>query len=77
MKWKSKTASVLLASTFPAVQLPSAAELDPAGKEQLFSTLHARGGQIFAATAEPISPAVPCAVYRISSGKIDKIEEKV
>ena len=54
-----------------------AAELDPAGKEQLFSTLHARGGQIFAATAEPISPAVPCAVYRISSGKIDKIEEKV
>ncbi len=54
-----------------------AAELDPAGKERLFSTLHERGGQIFAATAEPVSPSVPCAVYKVCSGKIDKIEEKV
>ncbi|OUO93215.1 DNA replication and repair protein RecF [Cloacibacillus sp. An23] len=54
-----------------------AAELDPAGKDQLFSTLHERGGQIFAATAEPVSPSVPCSVYRIVSGKIDKIEETV
>ncbi len=53
-----------------------AAELDPSGKERLFAALYSRGGQIFAATAEPVSPKVPCSVYRVDSGKIDKTEEK-
>ena len=52
-----------------------AAELDPAGKEMLFSTLYSRGGQIFAASAEPLSPSVPCSVYKVDSGKIEKIEK--
>ena len=53
-----------------------AAELDPAGKEQLFSTLHARGGQLFAATAEPVSPAVPCPSINIRSRNSANLPQK-
>lgn len=52
-----------------------ASELDAAGKEQLFSTLYGRGGQIFAATAESFSLSVPCVLYGIKAGKIDIITE--
>ena len=46
------------------------AELDGKGREILFKSLLSRGTQVFAATAEPFSLDIPCAVHTVSAGRI-------
>lgn len=46
------------------------AELDENGRNILFDSLLSRGTQVFAATAEPFSLDIPCAVHTVRDGRI-------
>lgn len=46
------------------------AELDGNGRNLLFDSLLSRGTQVFAATAEPFSLEIPCAVHTVKDGRI-------